>query len=151
MEHELRQKALKVLAGAATILILGTASGALQIEPFYNVDTEIRIQGTVREILFEVRYKGRSPFMVIALDEKDTGQKFRIDISPSWFFDEDLHKGEKVEIVGSLVRSADDGKHVIAREVRLRGETLILRDTRGFPEWRGGGTARGARRRGRNR
>jgi hypothetical protein len=59
-----------------------------------------------------------------------------------------VHAGEKVVIVGSLIRAEGDVKYVIARELRFRGETMIVRDRRGFPEWRGGGPAQRGRRRG---
>jgi hypothetical protein len=151
MEHTVRKTMMKTLLSAISILLIWSSGAARQAEPFYNLDTEIRIQGVVRGILFEPRYKDRASFMVIDLEERGTGQTFRVDVSPSWFFDEDLHKGEKVEIVGSLVQASGGLKSVIAREIRLRGETLVLRDQRGFPEWRGGVAGRGARRRGRNR
>jgi hypothetical protein len=151
MERTVWKKAMKAYLGAVALIAVWELAGAHQSQPFYNVDAEVRIQGTVREILFEPRYDDRAPFLVIALDQKDTGQKYRIDISPSWFFGEDLHQGEKIEVIGSLVRTADDTKQVIARELHFRGETLVLRDARGFPEWRGGRTAKGARRRGRSR
>lgn len=129
-------------------LLLALPAWAGQAQHFYDVDAEVRIEGTVREIVLEVRYGSRAPFVILALEEAGTGQAFRIEIGPSWFFGEDVHAGEKVAIVGSLVRTEGGVKHVIARELRFRGETLIVRDRRGFPEWRGGRTGERGRRRG---
>lgn len=137
---------MKARLFAALLLVLPAWAG--QAEHFYDVDTEVRIEGTVREIVFEARYKSRAPFVVLSLEEAGTGQAFRIEIGPSWFFGEDVHAGERVAVVGSLVRTEGDVKHVIARELRFRGETMIVRDRRGFPEWRGGRAGERGRRRG---
>ena len=57
-----------------------------------------------------------------------------------------VQKGEKVRIVGSLAGEKDGVKTVIAREMSLRGETLTLRDKRGFPSWSGGARLKRKRR-----
>jgi len=143
-----KEKMKGQLSAAALLLLFALPAWAGQAEHFYNVDAEVRIEGTVREVSLELRYKDRAPFVVLALEETGTGQKFQIEVGPSWFFGEDLHAGEKAAIIGSLVRTDGDTKYVIAREVRFRGETLVARDRRGFPEWRGGGSAQRGRRRG---
>lgn len=98
---------------------------------FYNVDKEVRIEGTVREIRFEPRYKDRSTFLIVVLQAARSGETFNVEVSPSSFFSQDLHQGERLTIVGSL---AGEGA-VIARQMRFRGETVILRDKKGFPSW----------------
>jgi hypothetical protein len=136
----------RLIMAALVLLALPVLAG--QTEPYYDIDAEVRIEGTVREVLFEVRYKDKAPFVILALEETGTGQRYRIETGPAWFFGEDLHPGQKVAIVGSLVRTEADTKYVIAREVHFGGETLVVRDRRGFPGWRGGAAQR-ARRRGR--
>lgn len=106
--------------------------------PFYNVDREVRIEATVREIVFEPRDKGTAPFLVLNVEEAATAQRFRIEVSPSWFFGPDVHAGEKVKITGSLAEGSPAAPTIIAREIQLRGETVRLRDKRGFPNWQGG-------------
>ena len=140
---------MKPLSVAAALALLALPLAAGQSEHFYDVDSEVRIEGTVREVLFEVRYKARAPFVILALEESESGLPVRVEIGPSWFFGEDLHAGQKVAIVGSLVKTEGDAKYVIAREVRFAGETIVVRDRRGFPGWRGGGSALRGRRRGR--
>ena len=63
---------------------------------------------------------------------------FDVEIAPSWFFGQDVHGGEKVKIVGSLTEAPGTKPTIIARELKLRGETFKLRDKRGFPSWQGG-------------
>ncbi len=148
MGLHVRREKMKGRFSATALLLLALPAGAGQVEHFYDVDAEVRVEGTVQEVVFELRYKDRAPFVVLALEEAGTGQKFRVEIGPSWFFGEDLHAGEKVAIMGSLVRTEGDTKFVIAREIRFGGEILVVRDRRGFPEWRGGGAAQRGRRRG---
>lgn len=115
---------------------------------FYNIDTERWVEGTIREVLFEPRYEDRAPFLILVLEEKGSGEVYRAEISPVWFFDQDLHAGEFVKILGSL--STKDGtRYLIARELQSAGEKFLLRDSRGFPSWRGGKMKRPGQRRGR--
>jgi hypothetical protein len=105
---------------------------------FYDVDKEVKLEGAVREIRFEPRYEGTAPFLVLVLDDKPTGAAYVVEVSPAWFFEIDLHKGEKVRLTGSLVSRTSGTNTVIAREVHCQGETIVLRDRHGFPNWRGG-------------
>ena len=113
---------------------------------FYNVDKEIRIEGAVQEVAFEPRYQGRAPFLIVLLEDSGEGSVYSVEVSPSWFFNQDLHKGEKVRIIGSLAGEKDGIKTVIARQMNLRGETVTLRDKKGFPSWSGGARLKRKRR-----
>jgi len=117
---------------------------------FYNVDSERTIEGSIREILMEPRYKDSAPFLVIKLEEKGTKVIYNVEVSPVWFFDTDFHQGEDVEVVGSFYLSDGETLNIIARAIRFRGETLLLRDKHGFPSWRGGQMDGKGRRRGKN-
>ena len=139
-----RSLIILILAG------LGAAPGWPQGAPFYNVDKEVRIEATVREISFEPKYKGTAPFLVLRVEEAGGGRRLDVEIAPSWFFSQDVHGGEKVKIVGSLAETPGGTPTIIARELQLRGETFQLRDKHGFPSWQGGPQRkRGARRFGR--
>lgn len=127
---------IAVLAFAAA-LANGASSGQTS-GPFYNVDKEVRVEATVREVLLEPRYKGTAPFLVLRVEESGSGKAYNVEIAPSWFFGQDVHGGEKVGIVGSLAEASGATPTIIARELQLRGETFKLRDKRGFPNWQGG-------------
>ena len=117
-------------------------------EHFYNVDNEIKIQGTIQKIIMEPRYKNTSPFMIVILKRKNTNQNYQVEISPIWFYEYDLHKGENLVVTGSLYTTEEKSLNIIAREVRFRGEILVLRDKHGFPNWRGGKMKKKGRRKG---
>lgn len=112
-------------------------------EHYYNVDKEIKIEGTVQKILMEPRYKNTSPFLVVILDKKNSEEKYRVELSPKRFFNHDLHQGEDLVVIGSFYTTGEKDLNVIAREIRFRGEILMLRDKHGFPNWRGGKKKRG--------
>ena len=137
-----------------TIVCLLALCGALMAGPvsgqtaghFYNVDKEVRFEGTVREIILEPRYQGVAPFLVFRIEESGREKMINVEVSPSWFFREDVHGGEKVTGIGSLSEAPDGTVTIIARELQFRGETLTLRDKRGFPSWQGGQRRRGIKR-----
>jgi len=66
---------LALLAGAPT---LDQAPGH-----FYNIDTEIRVEATVREIVLEPRYKGTAPFLVLRVEESGGSRTFDVEIARS--------------------------------------------------------------------
>jgi len=107
-------------------------------EHFYNVDKEVTVKGSIKEIKMEPLYKNTSPFLIVILEEKKTKNTFNVEISPVWFFDHDFHQGESLVIRGSLYQSEDSAQNIIAREVQFSGQILLLRDKHGFPNWRGG-------------
>jgi len=146
MEPLRRRKQIAVVAGAIFFVVLVPARNRAfgQTPPhFYNVDKETRIEGTVEDILMEPRYEARAPFLVVILEEKDTRRRISVEVSPAWFFKEDIHKGERIKVVGSLYGSGEGIVNLIAREVQCRGRTITVRDKRGFPTWSGGRRIRG--------
>jgi hypothetical protein len=140
-----------ILMTGAALAAFGQQLGRPQAQTparFYNVDTEKQVDGVIEQVLFEPRYEDRAPFLLVVVEEKKTSQKFRVEVSPVWFFNRDLHKGEPVKIIGSLY-SKDDDAYIIARELKTGGETFRLRDSRGFPNWRGGPMKQKGKRQGR--
>jgi RecG-like helicase len=129
----------KEIAFLGTVLLLFSFfSFGQNKEHFYNVDQEVRIEGKIQNIAMEPRYEDKSPFLIVTLEEKDTKNLYNVEISPAGFFDQDFHKGEHLTVTGSLTTSGESEKNIIAREVQSKGETFILRDKHGFPQWRGG-------------
>ncbi len=127
--------------GWIAVIILFMAvpiSSGQDIKHFYNVDKELRVEGTIQKIIMEPRYKDTAPFLVVLLEEKNTKKIYTVEISPVWFFDHDFHQGEELAVTGSLYMSGENNLSIIAREVQSQGEILILRDKHGFPNWQGG-------------
>jgi hypothetical protein len=125
-----------------SLLVLGVAarfSFAQTPQHFYNVDNERRVEGSIQEIIMEPRYSDSAPFLVLKLEEKGTHILYNVEVSPAWFFEHDFHKGEDLTVIGSFYASDAKKMNIIAREVQIKGQTLVLRDKHGFPHWRGGG------------
>lgn len=112
---------------------------------FYNVDREITVEGQVEDLKFESRYEGKGHFLILMVKDKISGQLLEVETAPAWFFKTDIHKGEKIRLIGSLTEGEKQGKKlVIAREIRINNQTITLRDRRGFPTWsRGQGRKHG--------
>jgi hypothetical protein len=131
----MRSKA--VLVCILVIIAAGAAAGQTG-RHFYDVDKEVTLEGVIRRISFEPRYKGTAPFLVLGVEESGNGKPYSVEVSPSWFFGQDVHAGEKVKIIGSLAEVPEGVPTIIAREIHLGGKTVKLRDKRGFPNWQGG-------------
>ncbi|UCC41330.1 MAG: hypothetical protein JSV96_07880 [Candidatus Aminicenantes bacterium] len=129
-------------------IIFASLSFGQEPQHFYNVDKEIKVEGKIQKITMEPRYKNTSPFLIIMLEKKDTREIYKVEVSPVWFFDHDFHKGENLMVIGSLYSTKEKTQSIIARAIRSRGETLILRDKQGFPNWRGGPMKKKGRRKG---
>lgn len=135
----------------SSLLILGLAgilSYAQTPKHFYNVDSERRVEGTIQELVMEPRYSDSAPFLVVKLKEETSGIVYNVEVSPAWFFEFDFHKGEGLTVVGSFYTTDEKKMNIIAREVRFKGQTLVLRDKHGFPNWRGGQSSGKGQRRG---
>jgi hypothetical protein len=107
--------------------------------PFYNIDREITIEGQIEDIRFEQRYEKRASFLILQVKDKISSEIYEVETAPAWFFQVDLHQGEKIRLVGSLVEvNGGQKKLIMAREMRVQNQTITLRDRRGFPAWSGG-------------
>ncbi|MFA9454344.1 MAG: hypothetical protein ACERK6_10550 [Candidatus Aminicenantaceae bacterium] len=131
------QRLLTIVIGLGLVGICVLSASPQEAQHFYNVDREVDITGTVHEVIMEPRYQDKAAFLTVVLEEKKTGRRYTVEISPAWFFEQDLHQGESLRITGSLVA---EGKVnlVMARQVQMRGEMMAVRDKHGFPNWRGG-------------
>lgn len=113
---------------------------------FYNVDREVTIEGQVEELKFEARYEGKGHFLILIVMDKNNNELVEVETAPAWFFRIDVHKGERIRLIGSLAEEQEGGKKlVIAREMKINNQTIIFRDRRGFPTWsRGQGQRKGS-------
>lgn len=133
------------LSGASIISAPNRWLNAEQAQPrYYNVDREITVEGQIEDLRFENRYEGRGAFLVLFVRDKNSQELLEVETAPAWFFRTDIHKGEKIRLIGSLSEEQIDGKKVVvAREIRINNQTITLRDRRGFPAWsRGKGQRR---------
>ena len=89
------------------LLFFSLSSFAQENDHFYNVDQEVSIEGKIQQIVMEPRYKDKSPFLIVTLEEKETKNLYTIEISPAGFFDQDFHQGEHLTVTGSLASSGE--------------------------------------------
>ncbi len=103
---------------------------------YYRVDTVKTINGKIESIANEKSYH-KHDFVVIYLKEKKSGEKYRVEVAPRWYFDVDLMVGSMIEVTGSDCGAT--GPHVLmTRSITFQGEHYLFRDDMGFPLWRGG-------------
>lgn len=115
----------------------GWGAGSLY-NRMYNPNTVATISGEVISIdTFTPRGKGMSygVHMVVKTDKEEIS----IHLGPRWYIenqDVKIEPRDQVEVKGSRVTL--NGKPImIAAEVKKGEETLVLRDTNGFPVWSG--------------
>ncbi|MBN2206004.1 MAG: hypothetical protein JW742_01250 [Candidatus Aminicenantes bacterium] len=137
-----------VLAAIAFFSFAPGAGFGQQTGLFYNIDAEAAIEGTVREVIRTPLYQDRQPFIQVVLED-DAQERTLVEVCPAWYADIDFRVGDRLSVVGSLSGAEGAPKSMIARIVEFEDRTLVLRDKRGFPNWRGGTRAKQGRRRGR--
>lgn len=100
----------------------------------YDPRTEIAVEGTVVKVM-RVRLPDDHSYLLAVL-KTDNGD-FLTNLGPVWFADEHhvlLNDGDRIYVKGSRVRT--NGRTVIlASEFKKGGQSLILRNTSGNPQW----------------
>lgn len=116
--------------------MLAAISLLAQAPPFHYFDYKklTSIQGQVLSIGFEEVYGKRSAFLMLSI-QSDDQRLFRVEVCPQWFFAADIAVGMKIRIHGSLLQTSAAAFYLIAQEISLQGERIVLRDSRGFPLW----------------
>jgi hypothetical protein len=100
--------------------------------PKYDLQTEVKIKGTVLEIKAPEKEKDS-----IHLTLKSGEETVDVLLCPKSFLDEmgiTFAKGDEVGVTGSKVK-VEDTSLILAREVRKGDDSLILRDGKGAPAW----------------
>ncbi len=103
----------------------------------YNPETAEKISGEVVSV--EEIIGGEKGFYGIHLTVKTDSETVTVHLGPGWYIenqDTEIEEKDKVEITGSKI-SYEGKSAIIAYEVKKGDDTLVLRDTDGFPAWRG--------------
>jgi hypothetical protein len=107
---------------------------------YYRVDKVKTITGKITAVKTEQSYHSKE-FTVIYLKEKKSGESYRVEVSPQWFYSLDLMIGSRIQVTGSF--TMNDGINMImTRSITFQGERFQFRDKMGFPMWRGQGKYR---------
>ena len=122
-----------------SLLALPLASAQMGSGPgararMYNPATETTVNGTVEEVKIVA---GRHGWHGTHLMLKTEDKTLDVHLGPESFLKEkgfNFAKGDQVEVIGSTT-PYKGGEAMIAREVKKGGETLVMRDAQGIPQW----------------
>ena len=115
----------------------GMGMGPRRANRIYNPATETTVKGTVEEVK---TFSGRGAWNGTHLTLKTKSGAFDVHLGPSAYIAKEgfkFAKGDQIEVTGSKVKYQGHDA-IIAREVKMGGKTLTLRDAQGFPAWAGG-------------
>jgi hypothetical protein len=109
----------------------------------YNPQTVTTVKGPVEKLedLPSMGGGGGQGMQYRGVTLKTDQGSLMVHLGPGWFLDEKkfaVKVGDSVEATGSKV-TLNNQPALIAREVKVNGATLTLRDDQGLPVWRGKG------------
>lgn len=116
--------------------VMAFAQTAAPKTPKYDKATETKLKGVVEE-LRTVEGKDEGTHFILREDDNKT---ILIHVGPEKFLKEieaSYAKGDKVEIIGSKVKSADGEDEILAKEITKENASVVLRDSKGEPAWHG--------------
>jgi hypothetical protein len=114
----------------------------------YNPQTVTTVTGQVEKLedLPSMGMGGGRGMQFRGVSLKTDQGSILVHLGPGWYLDEKkfaVTAGDTVEVTGSQV-TLNNQPALIAREVKVKGTTLKLRDDQGLPVWRGMGRGPGA-------
>lgn len=125
----------RITGAVLALLLLAFASAGRAEEPGegYDENTEVTVQGTVREIL--IARHGPVIVRIIAVD-----RKYSAVTAPHWYLERErisFTLGGLLEVTGSKVFGKDGALYIICRKIRdpKTGQETLLRDTALIPLW----------------
>jgi len=133
---------LTVAVSACTAsLAFSQMRGGMGMDPgranrMYNPATEVTLKGVVEEVK---TISGPWGWGGTHLTLKTESGTFDVHLGPSTYLKEKgfkFVKGKQLEVTGSKVKYQNQ-EATIAREVKMGGKTLTLRNAQGVPEWAG--------------
>jgi hypothetical protein len=113
----------------------------------YNPQTVTTVTGQVEKLedLPSMGMGGGRDMQYQGVTLKMDQGNIMVHLGPGWYLDEKkfaVKAGDTVEATGSKV-TLNNQPALIAREVKVKGTTLKLRDDQGLPVWRGMGSGPG--------
>ncbi len=111
------------------------AQSAAPKTPKYDKATGTKVKGVVDELKVVPGKDEGTHFYLV-----DGTNKILIHVGPEKFLKEieaSYSKGDKVEVVGSKVKSAEGEDEILAKEITKDNNTVTLRDGKGEPAWHG--------------
>ena len=137
-----------VLALVCPVLAQPQSGGGRGMGPqLYNPQTVTTVAGQVESLenLPPMGPGGGRGMMHLTASLKTDQGSITIHLGPAWYLEQQqlaLKIGDALEVTGSKV-TLNQKPTIIAKELRVNGKTLKLRDEQGFPLWRGMGPGGG--------
>jgi hypothetical protein len=125
-------RALVLFAAVLSLQLTFAQKASPTPAPKYDLQTEIKLKGTVQEIKPAENEKDS-----IHLVLKSTDETVDISLCPKSFLDDmgtSFAKGDEISLTGSKVK-LETASLVLAREVVKGNDKLLLRDEKGSPVW----------------
>ena len=130
-----------LFASLFMVLLFSTAYAEDEVTEGYDENTEVKVRGTVGEVLREMR----GPVIIIL----QSGNKgYTVIIAPRWYLQQsgiELKAGTSYEVTGSKYIARDGKLYIIASRLKnlAAGGITPLRDSSGMPLWKGHRMRRG--------
>jgi DNA/RNA endonuclease YhcR with UshA esterase domain len=129
---------MRVLLCKVLVLFVLTApllaQKAATDNPRYDAKSEVTLTGTIDDVKDFTAAKGEVGTLLVL---KTSAETIDVRLCPNSFlkeFEVTFNKGDKVEVTGSKV-TIEDKPVILAREIVLGNNTLVLRDKQGVPVW----------------
>ena len=136
MANYLRSAASVLLVVGVIVALSAFSFAQKPVLPKYDKTTEVHIaKATVIDTKEVTLANGQHRFRLIVKAGDDT---LEVCLCPKAFLesmDSTFAKGDEVEITGSKVKEGEDKTIILAREVTMGQNTLVLRDKTGDPVW----------------
>ncbi|MFP3868318.1 MAG: hypothetical protein ACLFUU_09170 [Desulfobacteraceae bacterium] len=125
----------------------GRGMGRKAKSRIYVPQTEVTVKGQVAELgTYPSMGPGSAQGMnyngvILKTDQGD----LKVHLGPAWYLDQqelDIQVGDTLEVTGAQT-TQNQGTVILAREVTVDGKKMMLRDSQGFPIWRGQGRGMG--------
>ena len=104
--------------------------------PKYDKTTEAKLKGVVGDTKI---VPGPDEGFHFILKQGD-GKTILVHVGPEKFLKEieaEYATGDKVDVIGSKVKSAEGEDEILAKEIVKDNNSVILRDNKGEPAWHG--------------
>ena len=101
-------------------------------QPKYDVSTETKLKGTIEEVKLPDSAREIAHLLV-----KVGAETIDVYLCPKSFLDDmgvSFHKAEEISLTGSKVKEGET-ELILARELVMGTDTLVLRDAKGNPIW----------------
>jgi hypothetical protein len=113
-------------------VLLAEKAPPLPAGPKYDLQTEMKIKGTVLDVKAAEKEKDS-----LHLTIKSGEETMDVLLCPKSFLDDmgtTFAKGDEISLTGSKVK-VEDASLILAREIEKGDDKLILRDAKGAPVW----------------